>query len=344
MEKKAHCKYGYTILMLVSFAMTAEVAVGQLPAVDALKSFLAAPPPLDNVVFKRRFVYQPYFPGVPTVDTNASQIFWARWQDGDFVPREVRALEEIEDPKTITNSLFVAHGKSGNMFWRLLGDNYMYYEDRSLKYSKDYLSQERFPWNKRVLSAVLVARGILLDVVNMGIAGLEPHTLRWTGNLFAARDLSNNRITGELIVVENVPKEVRYCVNGGPSSVIIQYEYHPNAKLPSRISSLFQTAPEVRTPLMEWMLFSIHVVPSRLPSEAFSGHQFHVNGFTKSIAEENDSLFLVNHNGNRTALHATTTPPLRKRLLLMAIFGITAVLFISAISLRMRKKQHSDTE
>src|SRR3954463_1945223 len=117
------------------FSAYGQTAATSGSRVDAFKSFLASPPPLERFIFKRRDLYQPPYRGAPKLDTNNYRLFCASLQNTDFVMREVSSLQEIDEPRSLTNTMVMAHGKNGSTFWKITGDNYLFWEDEKLAYS-----------------------------------------------------------------------------------------------------------------------------------------------------------------------------------------------------------------
>lgn len=322
---------GCQILLFVILGLFGRIvsshAAPQSDRIEVLKSFLASPASVDGVIFRKRDLFQ--YGGAPRVDTNKYSIFFAMWQGGDFLIRSVDSIDELKGSETLTNALVMAHGKHGNQFWRLIGDNYVYWEDRTMEYSSERLPLESLPKDNDVLRTVSMIRGVLEPVMSMGIPRLKDGSLKWTGNAFTAEDIAGTILVGELVVEAGNPKEIRYRAIEDTTTMAIELEYPGSGEvaLPTRLTSVFTHTNGLKTSFFEYSIDSIHFATSNIPVEAFSGKWLQVSGFTKILQKQGNSLYWERKNGppmKVSSKAATTQKP--------AVFWVVILTCISPIA------------
>lgn len=298
-SRRARLRVNSMPAFLASMAILAASLVGafgQTARVDAFKNFLASPPPIARIVFKKRDLYQYKFPGAPQVNTNAYRYFDATWQNTDFVLREAESLDQLEAPRT--NAFFV-YGKNGSTFWKIVGDNYVYWVDKNSKYSAEYVPVQSLPPDEDILVSVSIVRNALLQAINMGIGQLKLGTLNWHGDSFAAEDQSGQPVAGELIVENGVPVEIRYHRGKNSSNpMVLEYTYSTTGSpLPDKFHDEYTDKIGIRTAFSEFEIISLQVASSIIPGEAFSAKAFQVEGVTKTIQQAGQNLYWKDPNG-----------------------------------------------
>lgn len=277
---------------------------------DTLKEFLASPPAIKEFIFKRRELYQPLNPGAPEVDTNAFQFYYAKWQGTDFILRQLSSEEQLEDLGVTTNSLIRAWGKNGFTFWKLVGDNYVFWQDEKHAYSSQYVALERLPQDEQVLVEVSAMRNVLLQAVNMGIGQLRENTLTWAENSFTAESQSRDPLVGDLLLKGGFPSEIHYRVKGESGMSVVELAYagqNTTIRLPQRITYGYAQPNGSRIPIAEFEIISLRLSSSRIASAEFSKDSLFISGFTKTIQQDGGSLYWTNSGGTVVDITSSAT-------------------------------------
>lgn len=332
--------------MLMAIAATFLLLAGncgRCSQAETLKDFLASSPSVDEFIFKKRQLYQLVYPDAPRVDTNHWQCFHAKRQGTDFLLGEIASPEEAYDVRRLTNGSLKVFGKCGPLFWKMIGDNYVFWEDQKNAYSTDYTPFEKLP-NAQLLQEVSAMRGLLLQALHLGIADLQPGTLKWNSNSFKAQTHDGRVLEGELVLESNLPKNLHYWVAGEKGKSVVTLTYPSSTlkdvSLPGKLLYAYEKPSGETVPVAEFEVVSLRsTAPDRIPADEFSSKALSVPGFTKSIQVKGKGLYWKRPGGSEMVITNSKIDAHDLRQPVRMVFVAMLILSVTLTAWLLRKMQ-----
>ncbi len=280
--------------------------------IEAIKALLSGSSSIDELIFRKRDLYQPDFPGAPKIDTNLYSLYIAKWQAGDFTLREIHSANVLADSGALTNGTIRAHGKSGAMFWKMIGDSYYYWEDKEGKFISNCVPLEFLPKDQDVLGVVSMVRGIVQPLVSLGLPEYEAGSLTWSGNTYTAQTCTGKLLKGGIIIDSGVPVGIRYQVGADETVIQVDLEYDEEHRggIPRRLISTLPKPDGSKMLFYEYIIDSVHFAPKKMPVELFSGKEFQISGYTKIIRTDHGVLFPQTADGSVVAIGRKPSRPI----------------------------------
>lgn len=325
-----HSVFICAIFVLIFFIPLA--VLGQNSRVDAIKTFISLPPSIDQIEFKTRSLYQAEYAGAPKLDTNHYRCFFAKSQGADFVISE--------NSQSLTNKSAIVYGKNDSIYWKIIDDNYFFWNDKSSAYSSNSYPIENVPRDLWVLRECSAMRIVLLQAVNMGISELMPGSVIWNGDSFTALDLHHLPLVGKLDVEAGCPETLHLEYANRPGEFLIVYDYSTNSSdtIPERINYAYVDKNGTQHDLIEYTIMSLQVSKSGIPPDDFSAKLFKLKGFTQSIQQDGNQLYWQDPQGATIEIKSKGAPRNTAKLFFSIIFFVSILFPLFFISHNLLRK------
>jgi hypothetical protein len=259
---------------------------------SALRAFLASPPAIDMLVYQRTFFGQSLSAAQATnLLVQNAELCCGRWQPNAFYLKRILSYDDIDTPTTPGMFVGLNHGR----YWSLFKD--------TLRYT-DIPTPGPHVRSNHVAVVVELGHNAICQVINMGIIGLTPGSVRWSGMAFVGQGDSQKRYTGQLeLSEEGVPTRITYLVEGDPRLSFSEFSYTRTGDLsyciPDAFRSGWLTEDGKKVMWNEFQILTLRGSSSMLPPELFGPERFLVTNKVQVFEYSGNSIYWLHNNEKR---------------------------------------------